>query len=100
MDFAANLEKVSYIKHVFALLASLLGFNFWDGEIICFRVIVLCWYGFDYYLYTEQLVCGADNFALICSFYLSFDSVLIELRIVTLSLQDGFNEGISVILGP
>ena len=43
---------------------------------------------------------GADNFTLFCFFYLSFDSVLIELWVVTLSLQDGFNEGISIILGP
>ena len=53
MDFAANLEEVSYIKHVIALLASLLGFNFWDSEIICFWKIVLRGYCFYNNLDTE-----------------------------------------------
>ena len=85
MDFAFNFEEVNNTKNVVTLLTEILGIDFSDSETRRFSVVLFCWNGFDYYFYTENFMSSANNSTILRYLYLFLDSILIKLRIESLS---------------
>ena len=97
MKGSVNYEVVNDLKHIFALLAAVVGIDLRDGELSFSVMIIITCNDFDGNFEASHLVLGIVNSILAGLVHLPNYLVLLKMGIQTLCFKDGVNERLSFL---